>query len=71
MASSWCTPYDGGEAIDLLKNGSGLIPDLIVTDLKMPKVNGFEFLEWLHVAPDARETSPRWYSLLPDEPAGS
>src|SRR6476619_4872437 len=42
---------DGGEAIDLLKNGSGLVPDLIVTDLKMPKVNGFEFLQWLQSQP--------------------
>jgi CheY-like chemotaxis protein len=45
--------FDGNEAIDYL-NGNGKfsdraqfpLPKMILLDLKMPKVNGFEFLEW-------------------------
>jgi CheY-like chemotaxis protein len=49
---------DGVEAIAYLK-GEGKyqdrtafpLPGLIITDLKMPKVNGFEFLQWQKTQP--------------------
>ena len=41
---------DGQQAIDFLKDGSvsetGL-PDVVLLDLKLPKVSGFEVLEWM------------------------
>lgn len=45
---------DGGKAIEYLK-GEGVyadrdkypIPNVILLDLKMPGINGFQFLEWL------------------------
>jgi CheY-like chemotaxis protein len=51
MAISRCAPNvdvvhanDGSHALEILKSGVGFVPDLIVTDLKMPGMNGFEFL---------------------------
>ena len=35
------TAYDGAEAVELLKTAK---PDLIVLDVQMPKMNGYEFL---------------------------
>ena len=35
------------------------VPDVILLDLKMPRVNGFEFLEWL------RSKSPPHYRVMP------
>ncbi len=57
---------DGGEAIRYLE-GSGCfadrerypVPNVILLDLKMPRINGFEFLEWL------RSKSPREYRFIP------
>ena len=51
---------DGAEAIEYLE-GSGRfvdrsqypVPIVILLDLKMPRVSGFEFLEWLRRRPDA------------------
>jgi len=35
------------------------LPDVILLDLKMPRINGFEFLEWL------RAKSPHHYRFIP------
>jgi CheY-like chemotaxis protein len=35
------------------------VPDVILLDLKMPRINGFEFLEWL------RTKSPNHYRFMP------
>ena len=40
--------FDGEEAINLLRQGK---PDLIVLDLIMPKVSGFEVLETISLSP--------------------
>lgn len=49
---------DGEQVIDYLKaqrqfadRAAHPIPDIIVLDLKMPRVNGFEVLEWLRQQP--------------------
>jgi CheY-like chemotaxis protein len=43
---------DGAEAMAYLQTAVNNPPDLIVTDLKMPKINGFELLEWLQGHPE-------------------
>jgi len=50
--------HNGEEAIDLLRSeGSSAggnhvwLPSLLISDLKMPKLNGFEFLVWLQTQP--------------------
>jgi CheY-like chemotaxis protein len=58
--------YDGGEAMQYL-DGDGdcgdrercPIPNVILLDLKMPRVNGFRFLEWL------RSESPGELRVIP------
>jgi CheY-like chemotaxis protein len=53
--------HDGEEAIDYL-SGTGKyasrdeypLPDLILLDLKMPKVDGFQVLEWIRQQPGIR-----------------
>lgn len=57
---------DGSEAIDYIR-GTGRfanrdefpMPDVILLDLKMPRINGFEFLAWL------RNESPKSCHLIP------
>src|SRR5687767_6038200 len=52
---------DGGEAIAYL-HGDGVyadriahpFPDVLILDLKMPGISGFEVLEWLNEHPDYR-----------------
>ncbi len=40
------TAEDGQQALDLLD--SGTMPDLIVADINMPKVDGYDFIQNLH-----------------------
>jgi CheY-like chemotaxis protein len=54
---------DGEEAIDYLSGTSAYanrdeypLPDLILLDLKMPKVGGFEVLKWLRRQPEIGRT---------------
>jgi CheY-like chemotaxis protein len=58
--------HDGGEAMQYVK-GEGKFadttkyphPDVILLDLKMPRINGFEFLQWL------RAKAPNHFRLIP------
>jgi CheY-like chemotaxis protein len=57
---------DGQEAMDYLsggwhggRRGDRVLPEVILLDLQMPRVNGFEFLKWL------RKDSPSDLRLLP------
>lgn len=46
---------DGQEAIEAMQNpGGGLVPSLLLLDLKMPRVDGFQVLQWLHEHPTYR-----------------
>ena len=50
---------DGQEAVDYLQQGSSSLPDVIILDLKLPRMSGFEFLRWL------RSEAPEPMRLLP------
>ena len=39
------TAYNGIEALDILKDHPDALPDVILLDLNMPKMNGIEFLK--------------------------
>lgn len=47
--------YNGAHAIELLSNVQNR-PCLIITDIKMPRVDGFELLIWLQTQPHLRDT---------------
>jgi CheY-like chemotaxis protein len=42
---------DGQQAIEYLESKTATMPQLIITDLKMPKINGFELIAWLKKNP--------------------
>ena len=57
---------DGEQAIHYLEGRGAYsdrcehpLPDVILLDLKMPRINGFQFLEWL------RCESPKYLRLIP------
>jgi CheY-like chemotaxis protein len=49
LASTVLRAYGGKEAIDVAQRE---LPDLIVLDLTMPEVNGFDVVDALHARPD-------------------
>lgn len=59
LPAEFHTVGDGFEAIAYLKGGGKFtdrskhpLPDLIVLDLKMPRMGGFDFLKWLRQEPE-------------------
>ena len=44
-----CEAGDGQEAMDYLQ-GNGEIPDIVLLDLKMPRKNGLDVLQWIQTA---------------------
>jgi len=43
---------NGQEVIDFLTRAKARLPSLLVLDLKMPRVGGFDVLQWLRTRPD-------------------
>jgi len=49
MVNECIEAYNGQEALDLLEQGA--TPDLIISDLRMPVMNGWQFIEKLEASP--------------------
>jgi len=60
-----CVVRDGVEAVHYLEGQSEYanrqkypLPDVILLDLRLPRVNGFQFLEWLRLSPHSHRLIP-------------
>ncbi|MEW6009369.1 MAG: response regulator [Candidatus Omnitrophota bacterium] len=49
------TAFDGAEALEKIKNEN---PDIIILDINMPKMNGFEVLEQIRSNPPSAKWQP-------------
>lgn len=44
---------DGGEALDILES---VVPDIVLLDIMMPKVDGYQTLKWIKNNPGLKST---------------
>jgi|SRR6476660_3772900 len=49
------TAYNGIEALGLLRGTNKLVPDVVLLDLNMPKMNGLEFLKTIRNDNDLKD----------------
>jgi CheY-like chemotaxis protein len=59
--SNYVIVSNGAEAIEYFKRSkaekSGIrTPDLVITDLKMPEIDGIELLKWIRTTPEFKHT---------------
>jgi CheY-like chemotaxis protein len=59
--SNYVIVSNGAEAIEYFERskiaGSGIRqPDLVITDLKMPEIDGIELLKWIRATPEFKHT---------------
>jgi len=60
-----CTAFfDGEQALQQLKNGGSEVPDLIILDTNMPKLNGKQILAELKRMPNVKEVPVVMYSTF-------
>jgi signal transduction histidine kinase/CheY-like chemotaxis protein len=52
---------DGEEALGIVRQSH---PDLVITDIKMPKMDGYQFIDRLHQEPENAETPVIFYTAL-------
>lgn len=68
------TVNDGGECVDYLSGVGSFadralhpLPALLLLDLKMPRMHGFEVLQWLATRPELKDLPAVVLSSSPDE----